>query len=332
MSKNCLFDTNGFSIAVVSVCIFFGFFEDPYSHAQDLYPDHEIKLVVPFPAGGAADSVARVIARELTIELGQPVLVDNRPGADGGVAAEHVARAKSDGYTLFMATYGAMSVVPTLHPFVHYNPVNDFTPITLAGYFDLILFVHPQLGVSTVQDFVYYARTHPREILYATGNTGSIVATALLAEREQILLKHIPYKGEVPAMTDFLDGRVHAMIATPSNTAHWVREGKLKALVTLSDKRSLLLPDVPTLREAGLAPMPLSTWGGVFGPAVMPVDRVDLLTKKINAILLRPEIQTELIGQGFSVAVSTSEALGELTGRQLILWQDAIHQAGIPIQ
>ena len=304
----------------------------PPTQAQDRYPDHEIKLVVPFPAGGAADSVARVIARELTVEFGQPVLVDNRPGADGGIAAEHVARSTPDGYTLFMATYGAMSVVPTLHPSVRYNPVTDFTPITLTGFFDLILFVHPNLGVNTLQDFLQYARSHPGEVLYATGNTGSIVATALLSAREQIALKHIPYKGEVVAMTDFLDGRVHAMIATPSNTAHWVHEGRLKALVTLSDTRSLLLPDVPTLREAGLAPMPLSTWGGVFGPANMPADRVALLSSKINAILQRPDIQAEFVGQGFTAAGSAPEALGELTGRQLIVWQNAIHQAAIPIQ
>ena len=318
---------------VIALCVICGGLVDTsWVQAQDHYPDHEIKLVVPFPAGGSADTVARVIARELTTELGQPVLIDNRPGADGGIAAEHVAHAKPDGYTLFMATYGAMSVVPTLHPSIGYNPVTDFTPITLAGYFDLILFVHPQLGVSTLQEFLHYAQAHPGEILYATGNTGSIVATALLAKREKISLKHIPYKGEVPAMTDFLDGRIHAMIATPSNTAHWVHEGKLKALVTLSDKRSLLLPEVPTLSEAGLDPMPLSTWGGIFGPADMPVERVARLADKINAILGRADIQRELIGQGFTVHGSTSEHLGEMTGKQLIVWQNAIHQAGIPIQ
>ena len=312
--------------------IFIGLFDATLIHAEDVYPDHEIKLVVPFPAGGAADTVARVIARELTTDMGQPVVIDNRPGADGGIAAAHVAHAKPDGYTLFMATYGAMSVVPTLHPSIDYNPVADFTPITLAGYFDLFLFVHPQLGVNTLPEFLRYARAHPGEVLYATGNTGSIVATALLAKREGVTLKHIPYKGEVPALTDFLDGRIHAMIATPSNTAHWVSEGKLKALVTLSEKRSLLLPDVPTLSEAGLAPMLLSTWGGVFGPADMPVERVARLADKINAILGRSEIQNELIGQGFTVHGSTPEGLGELTGKQLIVWQNAIHQAGIPIQ
>jgi tripartite-type tricarboxylate transporter receptor subunit TctC len=316
-------------------CILFGFFSiclvSPLS-AQTNYPDHEIKIIVPFPAGGAADSVARFIARELTSDLGQPVIVDNKPGADGGIAAEYVAHAKPDGYTLFMATYGAMSVVPIMHPMIHYNPVADFTPITLTGFFDLVLFVHPSLELNSYKDFVSYAKQHKGEILYGSGNTGSVVAMAILASREGLEMKHIPYKGEVPAMTDFLEGRIQAMIATPANTAHWVQEGKLKALVSLSPDRSALLPNVPTLEEEGYAPIPLSTWGGIFGPHDMQADQINFLSHKINQILLRPNIQHELGGQGFHIQGSTPDALADLTGHQLIVWRKAVSQAGLPVQ
>ena len=296
------------------------------------YPDHDVRIVVPFPAGGAADSVARLIARELSADWGQPVLIENKPGADGGIAADYVSHAKSDGYTLFMATYGAMSVVPILHPSVHYNPVRDFTPITLAGFFDLVLFVHPQLGVNSFKEFIAYAKQHKGEILYGSGNTGSLVAMAILAQREELDMKHIPYKGEVPAMADFLEGRIQAMIATPANTATWVKEGKLKALVALSQERSGLLPNVPTLNEEGFAPIALSTWGGIFGPPDMQAEQTRFLSEKINQILMKPSIQTELVSQGFHIQGSTPEELADMAGSQLIAWKKAIVQAGLPIQ
>ncbi|MEI7515443.1 MAG: tripartite tricarboxylate transporter substrate binding protein [Betaproteobacteria bacterium] len=295
----------------------------------DAYPKHPIHLVVPFPAGGAADIVARVIAKPLGEALGQPVLVDNKPGADGAIAAEAVAKSAPDGYTLFFATYGAMSAVPAMRKQLPYEVLTDFTPVISAGKFAFFLFAHPSVPANTLAELIAYVHQHPGELNYASGNTGAIVATAELATSAHLAMNHIPYKGEVPAMNDFLAGRVQLMFATPANALPWVKEGKLKALVTLQDQRSALLPSVPTMAESGMKNLSIVPWAGVFGPAKMPVALVQRLNAEIGAILKRPDVESEFAKQGFEAHASSPAELAAYAKEQLVVWRKAIQLAGI---
>ena len=296
------------------------------------YPARTVHLVVPFPAGGAADIVARVIAKPLGDALGQAVVVDNKPGADGALAADSVAKAAPDGDTLFMATYGAMSAVPALHKNPSYNVLTDFTAIGSTGKFAFFLFAHPSVSANTLPELISYAHQHPGELNYGTGNTGAIVATAELAQAAHMSLVHIPYKGEVPAMNDFLTGRVQLMFATPANALPFVKEGKLKALVTLQEQRSPLLPQVPTMAESGMKNLSIVPWAGLFGPAKMPAEVTQRINTELNAVLRRPDVLAEFSKQGFEAKASTPSELQRYTKDQLGVWADAIHAAGIEAQ
>jgi tripartite-type tricarboxylate transporter receptor subunit TctC len=292
-------------------------------------PVKAIHLVVPFPAGGSADLVARILAKPLSEKLGQPVVIDNKPGADGAIAAEAVATAAPDGSTLFMATYGAMSAVPSLHKTVHYNPTKDFTPISTAGKFSMFLFVHPSVEAKTVNEFIAYEHANAGKINYGTGNVASIVMAAEMESAAQLHMTQVPYKGEVPAMSDFIAGRIQVMFATPANTLPFVKEGKLKALATLSDKRSPLLPETPTWHEAGMHDLSIVPWAGVFGPAKLPKSVVQRLSIAINEVLQREDVVSEFAKLGFEPFGSTPEKLDTYAKAQLKAWQTAIQSAGI---
>jgi len=293
------------------------------------YPNRPIHLVVPFPAGGSADLVARIMAKPLAEKLGQAVVIDNKPGADGAIAAEAVATAPPDGYTLFMATYGAMSAVPSLHRNLRYDPVKDFTPISTAGKFSMFLFAHPSVPAQTLSEFITYEHAHTGEITYGTGNVASIVMTAEMESQAKLHMTQVPYKGEVPAMTDFVAGRIQLMFATPANALPFVKEGKLKAFATLSNKRSPLLPETPTWHEAGMHDLPIVPWAGVFGPAQLPKGMALRLSKAITEVLQREDVGNEFAKLGFEPFGSTPSKLDAYAKKQHKAWQIAIRGAGL---
>ena len=293
------------------------------------YPNKPIHLVVPFPAGGSADLVARIMAKPLGDKLGQPVVIDNKPGADGAIAAEAVAAAAPDGYTLFMATYGAMSAVPSLHKAMHYDPVKDFTPISTAGKFSMFLFAHPSVPAQTLNEFIAYEHIHTGEVNYGTGNVASIVMAAEMESQAKLHMTQVPYKGEVPAMTDFVAGRIQLMFATPANALPFVKEGKLKVFATLSDKRGPLLPETPTWHEAGMHDLPIVPWAGVFGPAKLPKDMARRLSQAIQEVLLREDVNTEFAKLGFEPFGSTPDRLDAYAKKQHKAWHTAIQSAGL---
>lgn len=302
------------------------------SVAQDIgakFPNKPIHLVVPFPAGGSADIVARIIAKPLAEKLGQAVVIDNKPGADGALAAQTVSVAPADGYTLFMATYGAMSAVPSLRKVTPYDPIKDFTPISSTGKFSMFLFVHPSLDIKTLQELIAYEHQHSGQLNYGTGNVASIVMSAEMESYAHMHMTHVPYKGEVPAMNDFISGRIQMMFATPANALAFVKEGKLRALATLSDKRSPLLPQIPTWREAGMHDLSIVPWSGIFGPAKLPKDITNRISLAVNEILLREDVQTEFAKLGFEPFGSTPEKLSQYAIEQLKTWHLAIEGAGI---
>lgn len=294
------------------------------------YPNKPIRLVLQFPAGGIADAVARIVAQPLAQALGQPVIVENRPGADGAIAGETVMKAAPDGYTLLLATNSTLSAVPTLRKNPPYDPVTDFAPISMVGRFSFFVFTHPDLPAKTLAELVNYARANPGKLNYGTGNTTSILATAQFKSLAGIDMMQVPYKGDAPATTDLLGGRVDLVIASTVPGLALAKEGKIRALATLLARRSSHLPDVPTMAEAGFPEYSVTSWAAIFGPAKLPRPVVERLTREINAILRRPEIKEQLDRQAFEVEGSTPEELGTFVKQQLEVWRRAVREAGIP--
>jgi tripartite-type tricarboxylate transporter receptor subunit TctC len=293
------------------------------------YPNRPIRLVVPFPPAGAADLTARAISQPLAQALGQPVAVENKPGADGAIAADLVAKAAPDGYTLLFGTNTAMCGVPVMRKAPPYNPLTDFTSITLVGYFGFFLFSNPAVPAQTLRELVDYARANPGKLNYATGNSTSMLATARLKADEKIDAVEIPYKGDAPATADLVAGRVQFMIATPGTAVPFVKEGRLRALVTLAQNRSALLPDVPTNAEAGMAPLAITPWAALFGPAKLPREIADRLAREIAVIAAKPEVREQLERHAFDARASTPEAMSAFLKEQVDVWTRTAREVGL---
>lgn len=299
--------------------------------AQAQYPAKPVRLIVPFPPGGAAELGARIFAQPLGERLGQPVVIETRPGAEGIIASEAVRRAPPDGYTLYYGTATGMSFAPAAKKVPPYDPVNDFTPISLVGIFGFFVFSHADLPVRTIQDLVGYARANPGRINYGTGNATSILATALFASANKLDMVHVPYKGDAPLSVDLLAGRVHFAFATPGTLAPQVREGRIRVLATMLPNRSPLLPDAPTLPEAGLAPVPIVPWGGLFGPAKLPREVVERVGREIAAVLARADVKEAFGKIAFEPRASSPEALRAFVIEQLEAYGRAARAVGLTL-
>ncbi|MFY9317108.1 MAG: tripartite tricarboxylate transporter substrate binding protein [Burkholderiales bacterium] len=297
--------------------------------ALSQFPNKPIRIVVPFGAGSATDLISRVIGASVSAAVGQPVVVDNKAGADGAIAASEVAKAAPDGYTLLMATNSPLSVVPAMKKSPPYDPVADFTPITDIGRYTFFVVVNPDLPVKTLQELVQYAKANPGKINYATGNTTGIVSTALLASLAKIEMVHVPYKTEPQVMPDLVGGRVQMMFASSTTSIPLIRDGKLRALVTTLPRRSHLLPDVPTIAEAGYPTFSIISWAGLFGPAKMPADVVARLNKEFVAAMGRPDVQEAMQKQAFVLTPSTPEKLAAYVKEQLEGYRNILKAVGI---
>jgi tripartite-type tricarboxylate transporter receptor subunit TctC len=293
------------------------------------FPSKPIRIVVPFGAGSATDLISRVIGASVSAAVGQPVVVDNKAGADGAIAASEVAKAAPDGYTLLMATNSPLSVVPAMKKSPPYDPVADFTPITDVGRYTFFVVVNPDLPVKTLPELVQYARANPGKINYATGNTTGIVSSALLASLAKIEMVHVPYKTEPQVMADLVGGRVQMMFASSTTSMPLIRDGKLRALVTTLPRRSHLLPDVPTIAEAGYPTFSIISWAGLFGPARMPADVVARLNKEFVAAMGRPDVQEAMQKQAFVLTPSTPEKLAAYVKEQLEGYRSILKALGI---
>jgi tripartite-type tricarboxylate transporter receptor subunit TctC len=293
------------------------------------FPSKPVRVVVPFGAGSSTDIVMRIIAQPLGQALGQPVIVDNKPGADGIIAAVDVIRAAPDGHTIFIATNSPLSAAPHLRKNLPYHPINDFTPISFIGNYTFFIVVHPSVPAKTLAELIEYARTNPGKLNYATGNTTSIVSTAMFATLAKISMVHIPYKTEPPAITDLLSGQIHLMFSSYSTVAPHMREGRVRALVTTLPERSSLLPEVPSIVEAGFPKFPIVPWAGMVGPAKMPKEVVERLNRELNAILKRADVRENLVKQAFAARGSSAEELAAYLKEQLEIWGKAIRDAGI---
>ena len=296
------------------------------------YPSKPIRFIVGFPPGGSADPTTRIIGAALAQQLGQPVVVENRPGADSAIAAEMMTRQPPDGYTIMFASNSAMTAAVALRKTPAYDPLTDFTPISMVGRATIFFYTHPSVPATTLKEFVDYARANPGKLVYGTGNPLSILYNVQLMQSTGIDMLHVPYKGEGPLMPDIIAGRLHSSFLSQGNAISLAKEGKLRALAVLLDKRSALLPDVPTIAEAGAPAVTVRQWAGVFGPPKMPRDIVERLNKEVNAALKRPDVLEQLQRYGYAAEGSTPEGLTAINREDLALWRKLVKEAGIPLE
>jgi tripartite-type tricarboxylate transporter receptor subunit TctC len=259
-----------------------------------------LRIVVGFTPGGAADVMTRIIAKGLAAELGQQVIVDNKPGADGIISAQEVMRAPADGTTLLMGTNTAMVAVPSLRPNPPYDPFTAFTPISSAGEFSMFLAVAPQLPVNKLSEFLDLVAANPGKFSSASSNSAAELAMLQLLSTRGVKVVNARYKGDAQALTDLASGQIYMIFSTGTLLPTFVKEGKAKALLTLLPTRSPLLPDVPTASELGIGKITITPWAGFFGPAGLPADLTAKLSAALRAALARPDVRDQLVGQGFS--------------------------------
>jgi tripartite-type tricarboxylate transporter receptor subunit TctC len=293
------------------------------------YPAKPVRIVVPFPGGSATDTITRILAQSISPGFGQPMIVDNKPGADGAIAAAEVVKAPPDGYTLLMATNSPMSAVPAMKKSPPYDPVKDFTPITDIGRYTFFLYVNASVPAKSLKELITHAKANPGKLAYATGNTTGIVSFAQMNALAGIDMLHVPYKGEPQGITDLVGGRVQVMWATPTTGLPFVKEGKIRALVTQLTKRSSLLPDVPTIHEAGLPKFTITSWAALFGPAKLPKEIVARLHKEFTAAMAKPDVLAQMEKQAFLLSPSTPEKLGEFVKEQMDSYRTILRAAGV---
>jgi tripartite-type tricarboxylate transporter receptor subunit TctC len=298
-------------------------------HGQ-AYPRRLIKIIVPYPAGGAVDIVARTIGQPLAEALKQPAIVDNRPGASANIGMEMVAKATPDGYTLLMASNGIATNM-ALFPSLTFDGRRDFAPIAKIGYAPLVIVVPVSSPFKSLKELIAIAKAEPGKLTYASAGNGSSghLAGELLKSMAKIDVLHIPYKGGAPAITDLLGERISFMPINPVEVIAHIRAGRLRALAVASDKRFPLLPDVPTVAEAGLAGYDASVWWGLVAPVKTPPEIVRQLNAETNRALANPEIANKLSSLGVVVTPGTPDQFAAFIKAQTELWSGVIKAAGI---
>ncbi len=303
----------------------------PTAHAQEAaYPKQPVTLVVPFPAGGPTDAMARVLALKLGERLGQQVVIDNRGGAGGGIAAEFVARAPGDGYTLFFGTTGTLAINPSLYAKLRYDPVKDFTPISLMATTMNVLVVSPQVPARNLGELIALAKTKPGDLTYGSAGNGSSnhLSGELFRTSAGIRINHIPYKGSAPAMVDLLGGRLSMMFDTISQQTQNISAGKVHALAVTGTKRSPLLPSVPTAQEAGLKGYDVSIWYGVLAPRSTPAPVIDRLHREMAVVMATEEMKRRMEADGAEARTTTPSEFAELIKSDTVKWTPVVKNSG----
>jgi tripartite-type tricarboxylate transporter receptor subunit TctC len=295
----------------------------------DTFPSRPITMIAVFGPGSASDTVCRVIADPLGATLKQPIIVEDRPGADGALAAQYVAHASPDGYTLMLATNSPLSADPFLLKDISYDPVKDFEPVTRVGSFTLMLVINPSLPVHSVKELVDYAKAHPGELSFASGNTAGIVAGKTLARWAGIEMLHVPYKSTPPAIEDVIAGRVTMMFSDFTVAMPHVQAGQVRALAATRIKRSSLFPDLPTMDEAGIKGFDLDAWAGLVAPARTPPAIIKQLNGALRTIIDSPAVKAKLRNVGFEAFSSSTEEFGDYIKVQLGQWSKMVKEAGI---
>jgi putative tricarboxylic transport membrane protein len=295
------------------------------------YPTRNITLVLPFAAGSGTDTTTRLISKEVGQALGVSMVVDNKAGANGSIAASYVARSPADGYTLFVTTNTTHSANPYLLKNMSYDPMKDFTPIARTGDLPFMLVIHPDIPANSVAELIALAKKEPGKYSYASGSSSAIVSGATFARLAGIDLLHVPYKSSPPALTDVIAGRVSMMfIDVPTGLPH-VNAKALKALAVTTKRPSALLPHLPTM-DATVKGFDITSWQGWLGPANLPNDMVTRLNAEIRKVIERPDIKSQLAERGMEAFSGTPEEFEAFLKEQLVLWEKLIADAGIEKQ
>jgi tripartite-type tricarboxylate transporter receptor subunit TctC len=301
------------------------------AHAQG-YPNRAVRIVVPVPPGGTSDILARTIGARLSDSLGQPVVVENRPGAGGNIAAEHVAKSAPDGYTLIMGT-SSLAISQSLYRKLNYDLVRDFAPITQAVNYANLLVVHPSTGFSNVSDLLAAAKARPGALSYGTAGNGTPphMTGELFKSYTKVDLQHIPYKGGAPAIADLVAGQIPVMFDNVPPLLPHVRSGRIKALAVTSLGRVPVLPDVPSLHELGLKDFDAVGWNGLLAPAGTPREIVSRVHADVVRILSLPAVREQLAAQGADIVGNSPEAFGAWIRAEVGKWAEVIRVSGAKV-
>jgi len=299
--------------------------------AAQTYPSRPVTVVVGFAPGGGTDTVARVMQKKLGEYLGQTIVVENRAGAGGTIAAAVVAKAEPDGYTVLLATIAALAINPHLNSTLPYKPLVDFAPVSMATVSGNVLVVHPSVQAKTLAEYVKEANSKPGGMAYGTSGIGSAgnLAGELFRLTAKANLVHVPYKGGGPAMSDLLGGQIPSVFASATTATPQVRAGKLRALGTTGTKRSASLPDIPTIAEQGYPGYQATNWYAYVAPAKTPKDIVARLNREIVRTLGDPETHAQILKQGEEPTPSTPEELAQHMAREYATWGKVVKEAGI---
>jgi tripartite-type tricarboxylate transporter receptor subunit TctC len=294
------------------------------------YPDHPVRMIVPFTPAGATDLLARLVGERLGERLGQQVVIDNRPGAGGNLGAELAARAAPDGYTLLMGPASVYAVSATLYPKLGYDIQKDLVPVSLVANVPHVLLVNIDLPVTSVQELVRLAKQRPGQLNIASQGSGTVshLEAELLKHMAGVDLVHVPYRGSAPALIDLIGGRTQVMFDSIASALPHVRAGKLRAIAVASTIRSPLLPGVPTVEESGIKGYSAHSWLGIFVPAATPPPILARLQRDIAAAIESPKAQARLVESGFEPKSSTSEAFARLVREEIAKWAPMVRMSG----
>jgi tripartite-type tricarboxylate transporter receptor subunit TctC len=301
--------------------------------AAQAFPDRPITLVVPNPPGGLVDTSARLLSEPLTRVIGQPIIVDNKPGASGNTAYQYVAKAKPDGYTLLISYSGYHVGNPALFDKLPWDPVKDFSPVALLTVSTNVIAVHPSVPVNNLKEFIAYAKANPGKLNYASQGNGSVshIGTEIFKQTTGVEMVHVPYKGSGPAIQDVLAGQVQVFISTPPSLMQHVQSGKLKGLAVTGKNRHPGMPNVPTTAEAGLPSFQLESWVALYAPAGTPAPVINKLSDAVKQSLALPEVKDRSDAAGVELRYLNPAQMDALLKKELPYWNKAIKAANITL-
>ena len=298
--------------------------------AAQSYPNKPIRLVVPFPPGGAVDFYARVVQPALSEALGQPIVIDNKAGASGMVGATIVAQSPPDGYTLLLGNIASLAINVGIYDKMPYDPRRDFTHIVRTVDVNYVLVTHPGVPVKTVAELISHARANPGKLSYGSAGSGSLphLGTELLKAQAGIDMVHVPYKGGGPMVTDALGGQIQVVLGDQANLMPHVQTGKLRGLAVATTKRSVNAPDIPTIAESGLAGYDATAWQGLVGPPGMPAEVVKKLNEAFNKVMATPPVRDKLLGGGLEPIGGTPQQFGRFIDAEITKWTKIAKDVG----
>ncbi len=301
--------------------------------AQDDYPSKPITMIVPFSAGGTTDILARIVGQALTVEMGQSFIIENKPGAGGNIGAQQAARAKADGYTVFMGTVGTHAINQSLYKKLPYDPIKDFAPLSRVATVPNLLVAHPSRPYKTVQEMIAYAKAHPGDVTYGSPGSGASphVSGALFQSMTGAELTHIPYKGSAPAVSDLLGNQIAVMFDNMPSAIQHVRSGKLRPIAVTTAKRSPELPDVPTIAEAGVPGYEATSWFGLWAPANTPAPVLDKLYASLAKVLKDPAVVKKIADQGGDVVIDTPAEFEAFIKAEAAKWGKVVKESGAEV-